>query len=86
MQVAEKAGKARRAEESLSAASGRLLSVEAAAVYLGVSPWTIRDLLHAGTLARVRLPLGGERDLRRILVDRLELDALIERSKERGVA
>jgi len=83
-QVAEKAERAGRAQDGTSAASARLLSVEAAAAYLGVSTWTVRDLLHAGTIARVRLGLGSTRDLRRILVDRLELDALVEASKERG--
>jgi hypothetical protein len=48
-----------------------------------VTHWTSRDLIANGTLARVRLELGG-RDCRRLLVDRLELDALIERSKDRG--
>lgn len=35
----------------------RLLDVQAAAQYLSVSVWTIRDLETAGELKRVRLPL-----------------------------
>jgi excisionase family DNA binding protein len=61
--------------------SRRLLSVHEAASYLGMSHWTVRDLLHAGTIKAVRLPLGTGRELRRILVDRRDLDALIEASK-----
>jgi excisionase family DNA binding protein len=61
--------------------SRRLLSVYEAADHLGVSHWTVRDMLHAGTLKPVRLPLGAGRELRRILVDRRDLDDLIERSK-----
>jgi excisionase family DNA binding protein len=67
--------------------SRRLLSVHEAAAYLGMSHWTVRDLLHAGTIKPVRLWLGKDRDgrdrgdVRRILVDRRDLDELIERSK-----
>src|SRR5262245_1964637 len=61
----------------------RLLDVEAAARYLGVSAWTIRDLDAAGHLPRVRLPLPGGKELRRLLFDRTDLDRLIERSKDR---
>src|SRR5262245_40785146 len=60
----------------------RLLDVDAAAAYLGVSQWTIRDLDAAGHLRRVRLPLPGGKELRRLLFDRSDLDRLIERSKD----
>ncbi|MBI3109000.1 MAG: DNA-binding protein [Candidatus Rokubacteria bacterium] len=60
----------------------RLLSVEAAATYLGVSTWTVRGLLAAGRLARVRLPLAGHQELRRVLLDVQDLDALVKASKE----
>ena len=64
------------AHSSVPVAS-RLLDVVVAAAYLGVSPWTIRDLEAAGTLKRVRVPLrGGE--LRKLLFDRADLDRLIE--------
>ena len=49
----------------------RLLSVRQAAEYLGLSPWTVRELEAAGTLARVRLPV------RKVLFDRAALDRLI---------
>ena len=60
----------------------RLLNAERAAAYLGVSTWTVRDLEAAGYLSRVRLPLPGGKDLRKLLYDRADLDRLIERSKD----
>jgi hypothetical protein len=53
-----------------------------AAQYLGVSIWTIRDLEASGQLSRVRFQLPGGRELRRLLYDRVDLDRLIERSKD----
>ncbi len=55
----------------------RLLDVDSAASYLGLSPWTVRDLVGAGTLPRVRIPLPKGGELRRLLFDRADLDALI---------
>lgn len=60
----------------------RLLDLEAAAAYLGVSPWTIRDMAAAGVLPRVRVPLPGGRELRKLLFDKADLDRLIEEWKE----
>jgi excisionase family DNA binding protein len=59
----------------------RLLDLPAAAAYLAVSVWTVRDLVHAGELKPVRLPAPGGRELRRILLDVSDLNALIERGK-----
>jgi excisionase family DNA binding protein len=56
-----------------------LLDLPAAASYLGLSPWTVRELEQNGTLCRVRL---GE--LRKLLFDVRDLDRFIECSKERG--
>ena len=61
----------------------RLLDVDGAAAYLGVSAWTIRDLDAGGHLPRVRLPLPGGKELRRLLYDRTDLDRLVDRSKDR---
>jgi hypothetical protein len=60
----------------------RLLDLDAAATYLGVSPWTVRDLEAAGVLPRVRVPLPGGRELRKLLFDKADLDRLIEAWKE----
>lgn len=57
--------------------SPRLLDLPSAATYLGLSPWTIRDLEAAGVLARVRVPLPNGGELRKLLFDRVDLDRLI---------
>jgi len=56
----------------------RLLNLRAAANYLGVSPWTIRDLESRGVLKRVTVPLPGGAELRKLLFDKQELDRLID--------
>ena len=77
-QVSDGAGVSRHAEDCLSA---RLLGLHEAARYLNLSYWTVSELVNAGTIPRVRLPLNGARDLRRVLVDRADLDRLIASSK-----
>jgi hypothetical protein len=54
----------------------RLWGLGDTAQYLGVSPWTVRELEWKGTLRRVRLP-----GVRRLLFDSLDVAALVERSK-----
>jgi hypothetical protein len=66
----------------------RLLDVKAACAYLGVSRWTLDDLRVRGTLLPVTLPGlaedGSGRRLRRVLYDRHDLDAFVDRLKARG--
>ena len=77
-------------------AGARLLNLEQAAIYTGLSYWTIRDYVQAGVLPKVSLPCAkrrapggavvrrpGDASVRTILVDRRDLDRLIERSKDR---
>ncbi len=52
----------------------RLLSVTEAASYLGVSVWTVRTLGWNGEIPQVKIG-------RRVLYDRPDLDAFVERSK-----
>ena len=52
----------------------RLLSQADAATYLGISYWTLRDLVFRRELPFVKIG-------RRILVDRQDLDAYLDRSK-----
>lgn len=68
----------------------RLLSLRQAAAYVGCSYWSIRDWCLGGILPTVDLPplraRGGERPrtrLRRVLIDRVDLDAFIERHKRK---
>ena len=60
----------------------RSLDLGAAATYLGVSPWTVRDLEAASVLPRVRVPLPGGRELRKLLFDTADLDRHIDAWKE----
>ncbi len=60
----------------------RLLSANEAAKYLGVSYWTLRELVWSGSLPMVRLPNKNGGWCRRILIDKRDLDQLIEKSKE----
>lgn len=75
----------------------RLLNLHEAARYLGLSYWTMRDYVLDGIIARVELPCSrfrnrkgavirraGDRGTRRILIDRTDLDKLVERSKEQN--
>ncbi|MCZ6550958.1 MAG: helix-turn-helix domain-containing protein [candidate division NC10 bacterium] len=62
---------------AVQASEPRLLSLDDAARYLGVSPWTVRDLEAAAVLKRVRIPLPNGGELRKILFDREDLDHLI---------
>ena len=55
----------------------RLLSQREAATYLGISYWTLRDLTFQGEIPHVKIR-------RRILVDRLDLDAYLDRMKVRS--
>ena len=52
----------------------RLLSQHEAARYLGISYWTVRDLVFRRHIPFVKIG-------RRVLVDRLDLDAYLDRSK-----
>jgi excisionase family DNA binding protein len=57
----------------------RLLGLREAAAYLGVSYSTVYELIGAGDLPAVR-----PHRLRRIWVDRVDLDRWVERCKEGG--
>ena len=54
----------------------RLLTLNEAGAYIGLSHWRVRSLVYSGQLAYVRLG-------RRILIDLGDLDALIDSKKQR---
>ena len=54
--------------------------VAGAARYLNLPVWMVRDFLNGGHLRRVRLQLG-DREFRRVLVDRADLDNPIQRAR-----
>ena len=69
----------------------RLLNMRQAAEYLGCSFWTARDYILQGLIPVVDMPplraREGDRQrkvLRRVLVDRADLDAFIESRKKRS--
>jgi len=75
----------RRASKAARAAvlgQPRLLASDEAALYVGVSSWTLRSLGAAGIIPRVRVPLPNGGELRKVLYDRADLDRLIEAWKE----
>lgn len=59
-----------------NAATTRLLSLKDASAELGISAWTLRDLIGSGQLKAVQPP-----GVRRIYLDRKDVDAAIERWK-----
>lgn len=61
------------ATSQLSPTPARLLSIRQAAAELGVSQWTLRDLIASGTIRAVQPP-----GVRRIFLDRKDLDRAIE--------
>ncbi len=71
----------------------RLLNMRQAAEYLGCSFWTARDYVLQGLIPVVELPplrpRPGEsprKTLRRVLVDRADLDAFIDARKRASLA
>ncbi len=63
----------------------RLLDLDGAAAYLSISKSAVRHLVSGGHLSRVLLPRispSQQGRLDRFLVDKTELDAMVERSKE----
>jgi predicted DNA-binding transcriptional regulator AlpA len=71
--------------ESKGRTERRLLDLHEAGTYVGVSYWTVRDLINSGELPSVRLPnprRPGE-SVRRLLVDVHDLDSMIDKWKER---
>ena len=71
--------------------SARLVDLHAAADYLGVSFWTVRDWTLQGLIPTVELPALRPREgdrhrraLRRVVVDIRDLDVFIENRKRRA--
>jgi hypothetical protein len=80
----------RRPSSGLVGSGPRLLDRDAAAEYLSISVDTVDRLLQSGALHVVRLPvqrdrktgLGVRGTTRRILLDRHELDSLVDQCRE----
>lgn len=69
----------------------RLMNLHHGAEYLGVSYWSLRDYVLQGLIPTVQMPAlrtreGGRQPgqtLRRVLIDRFDLDAFVESRKQR---
>jgi hypothetical protein len=79
--------------ERTEAVKPRLLNMRQVAEYLGCSFWTARDYILQGLIPVVDMPPLRARDgdrqrktLRRVLVDRADLDAFIESRKRRDAS
>lgn len=69
----------------------RLLSMRQAAAYLGCSFWTARDYVIQGLIPSVDMPplaprpgSRGRKTLRRVLIDRADLDAFVTSRRRRA--
>ena len=79
-QVAVKTGRRTRPSDGQSSAprpARRLVGLEDAAVMLGISVWTVREMVYRGDLRAVKLP-----GVRRFLLDLRDLEVLIAAGKE----
>ena len=81
---------ATRTLERPEAFKPRLLNMRQAAAYLGCSFWTARDYVLQGLIPAIDMPplrpRRGDRKrktLRRVLIDRADLDAFVESRKRR---
>ena len=79
------------APDPRNAEKPRLLSMRDAAAYLGCSFWTARDYVLQGLIPSVEMPPlaprpGGRRrkTLRRVLIDRADLDAFVASRRRRA--
>jgi hypothetical protein len=70
-----------RTSDRESSVPARLLGIEDAAAYLGLSTWTLRDMVTGKELAPVQLVAAG-RPVRRLLFDRADLDRLVEAARK----
>lgn len=83
-------GSATTSTERAEPLKPRLLNMRQAAAYLGCSFWTARDYVMQGLIPAVDMPplrpKPGDRrrtTLRRVLIDRTDLDAFVESRKRR---
>lgn len=53
----------------------RLFSIKEASVYLGVSPWAVRELIWKGSIGQIKIG-------RRVLIDVQDIDLWIDQNKQ----
>ena len=71
---------ARRAKDSVSRVLGfpRLMDMDTAGIYTGTSYWTVRSAVQRGLIPVVEWPGEDGEPIRRVLIDRLDLDAFVD--------
>ena len=79
-------GDERRAVAPQASVLPRLLDLHGTAAYLSLSDWTVRALEFNGILPRVRVPVNEQKDMRKLLFDRLDLDRLVDSWKHRVIS
>lgn len=86
VQVVEQKGQEGRtlAWQACAPALPRLLNIDATAQYLDVSTWTIWTFLDNETRKPVRIPRENGKNVRKLVFDRLDLDALVTKWKEQA--
>jgi excisionase family DNA binding protein len=64
----------------------RVVGINKAAEYLGISRWTLRRWIASGKIPFIRFPAGDgpHNDMRGAKIDLDDLDAFIERNKDRN--
>lgn len=67
---------------SVAPIAPRLLDLPSGSKYIGVKERKFRELVATGIIPRVRVPDVGGGEVRKLLVDRQELDRLIESWRE----
>jgi excisionase family DNA binding protein len=62
------------------------MTLRQVAAHLSLSYWAVRDLVIRGHLPAVRLPGTRHKDLRRVLIDEVDLTAFIAAHRKDGRA
>ena len=62
--------------------SPQLIDTKTAAALLGISVWTVRRLIDSGALPTVKIPATQGRDVRRILIDRTDIERVVQTWKQ----
>lgn len=75
-----------RVKQQIKTDEPRCMNLKSAARYSGISYHSLRLMALNGVLPLVELPgLTGKGQLRRLLIEKADLDELINRSKRKGM-
>lgn len=71
---------------SVAPIAPRLLDLHGGALYIGLRERKLRELIVTGVIPRVRIPDSGHGEVRKVLIDREDLDRLVVTWRERPEA